>query len=207
MATTFSGNENESSSSSNCLNRQSIVKRLSLKSIIQNFMKSEETKAINQIEEELKLAKEKISEDGLDLDIVEIDLPPIKAKRREKVLEAIHNIFQAERVDDKLFIKVSIFVLQLYNFYFLIFVLFTQFNAGIKEEIHFALNVSLRQQLPGWWVQSDVVLVVNHNEFRSDIGGWNTRPTHHQRITPIINSSPPPLLWIEIIIILEMCDY
>ncbi|CAG8463131.1 18759_t:CDS:2, partial [Racocetra fulgida] len=83
--------------------------------------------AINQIEEELKLVKEKISEDDFDLDIVEIDLPPIKVKKREKVLEAIHNIFQAERVDDKLFIK---------------------FNGGMKEEIHFALNVSLRQQLP-----------------------------------------------------------
>ncbi|CAG8826559.1 23406_t:CDS:2, partial [Racocetra persica] len=128
----------------------SIVKRLSIKSIIQNLMKSEETKAINQIEEELKLAKEKISEDDLDLDIVEIDLSPIKAKKQEKVLEAILNIFQIERIDDKLFIK---------------------FNGGMKEDIHLVLNDSLHQQLPGWW----------------------------QRIAPIINSSPPPLLWIEVV--------
>ncbi|RIB19640.1 hypothetical protein C2G38_1252484 [Gigaspora rosea] len=68
----------------------------------------------------------------------------------------------------------------------------------MKEEIHFVLNVSLRQQLPGWWVQIDVVSVVNRNEFRPDVGGWNTRPTRQQRIAPIINSSPPPLLWIEV---------
>ncbi|CAG8833163.1 34292_t:CDS:2, partial [Racocetra persica] len=125
--TTFSRNENEPSSSDRLNSGQSIVKRFLLKSIIQNLMKSEETKTINQIEKELKLAKEKISEDDLDLDIVEIDLPPIKDKKRKKVLEAIHNIFQAKRVDDELFIK---------------------FNGRMKEEIHFALNVSLRQQLP-----------------------------------------------------------
>ncbi|CAG8802355.1 24340_t:CDS:2, partial [Racocetra persica] len=51
----------------------------------------------------------------------------------KKVLEAIHNIFQIERIDDKLFIK-------------------------------------------------------------------NTQPTCQQRIAPIINSSPPLLLWIEQII-------
>ncbi|KAF0535229.1 hypothetical protein F8M41_009691 [Gigaspora margarita] len=201
MATTLSGNANESSSSGRLNSGQRIVKKLCLKSIIQNLMKSEETKIINQIEEELKLAREKTSEDDLDLDIVEIDLPSIKTKKREKVLEAIHNIFQAERIDDRLFIKVSIFVLRLYDFYFLIFVLFTQFNGGMKEEIHFALNVSLRQQLPGWWVLNDVVSVVNRNEFRPDVGGWNTRPTRQQRIAPIINSSPPPFLWIEVIII------
>ncbi|KAF0535232.1 hypothetical protein F8M41_009691 [Gigaspora margarita] len=180
MATTLSGNANESSSSGRLNSGQRIVKKLCLKSIIQNLMKSEETKIINQIEEELKLAREKTSEDDLDLDIVEIDLPSIKTKKREKVLEAIHNIFQAERIDDRLFIK---------------------FNGGMKEEIHFALNVSLRQQLPGWWVLNDVVSVVNRNEFRPDVGGWNTRPTRQQRIAPIINSSPPPFLWIEVIII------
>ncbi|CAG8848515.1 9866_t:CDS:2, partial [Racocetra persica] len=84
MATTLSENANESSSSGHLNNRQSIVKRLSIKSIIQNLMKSKETKAINQIEEELKLAKEKISKDDLDLDIVEIDLLPIKAKKQKK---------------------------------------------------------------------------------------------------------------------------
>ncbi|KAF0463785.1 hypothetical protein F8M41_026594 [Gigaspora margarita] len=176
MATTLSENANESSSS--CLNSgQSIIKTLSLKSIIQNLMKSKETKAINQIEEELKLAREKISKDDLDSDIVEIDLPPIKAKKREKALEAIHNIFKAERIDDKLFIR---------------------FNGVMKEEIHLALNDSLRQQLPGWLVLNDVVSVVNSNEFRPDVGGWKPRPTRQQRIAPIINSSPLPLLWIEV---------
>ncbi|CAG8796441.1 35584_t:CDS:2 [Gigaspora margarita] len=146
MATTLSGNANESSSSGRLNSEQRIIKKLCLKSIIQNLMKSEETKIINQIEEELKLAREKTSEDDLDLDIVEIDLPSIKTKKQKKVLEAIHNIFQAERIDNKLLIK---------------------FNGGMKEKIHFALNVLLRQQLPGW-------------------------------IVPIINSSPPPFLWIEV---------
>ncbi|CAG8546889.1 1533_t:CDS:2, partial [Scutellospora calospora] len=99
-----------------------------------------------------------------------------EVKKREKVLEAIHNIFQAERIDDKLFIK---------------------FNGGMKGEIHLALNDLLRQQLPGWLVLNDVVSVVNRNKFRPDIGGWNIRPTRQQKIAPIINSSPPPLLWIE----------
>ncbi|CAG8739872.1 6916_t:CDS:2, partial [Racocetra fulgida] len=154
MATTLSENANESSSSGRLNSGQ----------------------AIDQIEEELKLVREKVSDDDLDLDIVEIDLPPIKAKKREKALEAIHNIFKAERIDDKLFIK---------------------FNGVMKEEIHLALNDSLRQQLSSWLVLNDVVSVVNHNEFRPDVGGWSTRPTRQQRIAPIINSSPPPLLWIE----------
>ncbi|CAG8857074.1 42087_t:CDS:2, partial [Gigaspora margarita] len=75
--------------------------------------------AINQIEEELKLTREKISKDDLDSDILEIDLLSIKAKKREKVLEAIHNIFKAKRIDNKLF---------------------NRFNGVMKEEIHLALN-------------------------------------------------------------------
>ena len=63
---------------------------------------------IAQIEKEIKVALEEIPKD--DIDIIKIDLPPINANKREKVLETIHNIFQAERIDDELFIKVSVII-------------------------------------------------------------------------------------------------
>ncbi|RHZ85656.1 hypothetical protein Glove_63g46 [Diversispora epigaea] len=91
------------------LNR-SIVK---LVDSIQNTTKDKtKSKVIKQIENEIKIT---MGEVRRDVDILEIDIPPIKASKREKVLEAIHNIFQAERIDDKLFIK---------------------FDGGIKGEKH-----------------------------------------------------------------------
>ena len=51
-----------------------------------------------------------------DVDIIELELPEIKAKgkKRDKIFEAIHDIFNAEIVDNKLFIKVR------YHFCFII---------------------------------------------------------------------------------------
>ncbi|CAG8728849.1 9340_t:CDS:2, partial [Cetraspora pellucida] len=115
--------------------RTEYKQRLSLKSIIQNLMKSEETK------------------DDLDLDIVEIDLPPLKPNNGRKFLK-----------------------------------LFTTFSK-LKGLM---INCSLKL------VRNDVASVVKYNEFKPDVGGWNARPTRQQRIAPIINSSPPPLLWIEV---------
>ncbi|RHZ75700.1 hypothetical protein Glove_212g219 [Diversispora epigaea] len=132
------------------------------------------SKVIKQIENEIKII---MGEVRRDVDILEIDMPSIKANKREKVLEAIHNIFQAERIDDKLFIKCD--------------------GLG-KEEIHRTLGDSLRPQLLTWTVETNVICVVNGNEFRPDVGGWNRRPTRPQRFAPIINSCPPPFLWIEV---------
>ncbi|CAG8647948.1 4287_t:CDS:2, partial [Paraglomus occultum] len=64
--------------------RKNMIKKLFLKSVIQDA----ESKAISQIEEKLEHAIDMASE---DLDIIEIELPPIKTEEREEVLEAIHN--------------------------------------------------------------------------------------------------------------------
>nr|CAG8461484.1 13719_t:CDS:2 [Entrophospora candida] len=128
------------------------------------------------IEKEIKVALEEIPKDD-NIDVIEIDLPPINDKKREKILETIHNIFQAERINDRLFIK---------------------FDGLMKERIHSELMISLRQQLPAWLVVTNGVSVVNGNEFRPDVGGWNQWPTRQQQMAPVINVSPPPLLWVEV---------
>ncbi|CAG8482498.1 1998_t:CDS:2 [Paraglomus occultum] len=151
-----------------------MTKKLSLKNVIQSFVKDAESKAISQIEKKLRHARDTASE---DLDIIEIDLPPIKTKKREKVLEAIHTVFQAERIDNKLFIKRD--------------------GYG-KILVHKRLVNSINTQLPSWEVLSDAIAVVNRNEFRPDVGGWNQKPTFAERFQPIINRTPPPLLWIEV---------
>ncbi|CAG8664499.1 53_t:CDS:2, partial [Scutellospora calospora] len=114
-----------------------------------------------------------------DMDIIELELPRIKAesKKRNKIFETIHNIFNAEIVDNKLFIK---------------------FNGGIKSEVHKKVVYSLDQQLPTWWNQIDSICVVNSNQYRPDVGGWNPKPALNQRVFPIINPCLLPLLWIEV---------
>ena len=83
--------------------------------------------------------------------------------------------------------------------HFLILLLLFKFNGGIKAEIHYKLTSSLNQQLPPtWWTQIDTICVVNGNQYRPDVGGWNPKPTRNQRLNPIINLCPPPLLWIEV---------
>ncbi|CAJ0832654.1 18007_t:CDS:2 [Entrophospora sp. SA101] len=62
---------------------------------------------IAQIEKEIKVALEEIPKYD-DIDVIEIDLPPINDKKHEKILETIHNIFQAERINDRLFIKFDV---------------------------------------------------------------------------------------------------
>ncbi|CAG8815037.1 4455_t:CDS:2, partial [Racocetra fulgida] len=58
---------------------------------------------------------------------------------------------------------------------------------------------SLDQQLPPTWLTAvDAICVVNGNQYRPDVGGWNPKPTLNQRVFPIINPCPPPLLWIEV---------
>ncbi|CAG8596543.1 5003_t:CDS:2 [Paraglomus occultum] len=151
-----------------------MTKKLSLKNVIQIFVKDAESKAISQIEEKLRHARDAASE---ELEIIEIDLPTIKTKKREKVLEAIHAVFQAERIDNKLFIKCD--------------------GCG-KGQVHLVLASSIWTQLPNWLVCSDGIAVVNGNEFRPDVGGWSPRPTFAERFQPIINRTPPPLLWIEV---------
>ena len=42
-----------------------------------------------------------------DIDIFELDLPPIQDRSRIKVYEDISNVYKAEIIGEKLFIKVS----------------------------------------------------------------------------------------------------
>ncbi|CAG8457652.1 1269_t:CDS:2 [Dentiscutata erythropus] len=137
-----------------------------------SFEISEEV--ITQIENEVNTELCKVH----DVDIIELELPHIKAKgkKHDKIFKTIYNIFNVEIVDNKLFIK---------------------FNGGLKTEIHKKLVYSLDQQLPTWWNQVDSICVVNGNQYRPDVGGWNTKPPLSQRFFSIINPCPPPLLWIE----------
>ncbi len=68
---------------------------------------------ISQIENEINAALHEIH---TDVDILELELPRIKAKykKRDEIFETIHNIFNAEIIDNKLFIKVG------YHFCFII---------------------------------------------------------------------------------------
>ncbi|RHZ70772.1 hypothetical protein Glove_267g83 [Diversispora epigaea] len=140
--------------------------------LIQN---NAESKVISQIENKVNAELREMH----DVDIIELELPEIKAKdkKRDEIFEAIHDIFNVEIVDNKLFIK---------------------FNSGIKSEIHCKLTNSLDQQLPTWWNQINTICVVNGNQYRPDVGSWNLKPTINQRLAPIINPCPPPLLWIEV---------
>jgi len=74
-----------------------------------------------------------------------------------------------------------------------------QHNSGIEIEVHTALQSSIQQQKPDWWVRSKVTCVANNGEYRPDVGGWCHRPSRGQRTKPIVHSCPPPNLWIEVI--------
>ncbi|CAJ0908157.1 3794_t:CDS:2 [Entrophospora sp. SA101] len=156
-----------------------------------------ESKVISQIENEVNAELCEVH----DVDIIELELPEIKAKgkKRDKIFEAIHDIFNVEIIDNKLFIKVGLpfcFIIILHAFSNSFVTI--QFNGGIKTETHRKLANSLNHQLPTWWTEIDVICVVNGNQYRPDVGGWNPKPTINQRLTPIINPCPPPLLWIEV---------
>jgi len=53
--------------------------------------------------------------------------------------------------------------------------------------------------------------VINGNQYQPDVDGWNPKPPLNQRIAPIINSCPPPLLWIEVKTLVslspKLCNY
>ncbi len=59
---------------------------------------------ISQIENEVNAELREIHN---DVDIIELELPHIKDKKRDEIFETIHNIFGAEIIDNKLFIKVG----------------------------------------------------------------------------------------------------
>ncbi|CAG8703629.1 3014_t:CDS:2, partial [Ambispora leptoticha] len=162
MATTFPGAENSFRVSGISRSRiQEIREKLSrvLKNLVNSIQDNTKSEMISQIENEINAT---LSEVHGDVDVIELELPQIKAKgkKRDKIFEAIHNIFDAEIIDNKLFSK---------------------YNNGVKAEIHSKLTYSLDQQLPTWWNQIDTICVVNGNQYRPDVGGWNPKPTLDQR--------------------------
>ncbi|CAG8743112.1 21177_t:CDS:2 [Dentiscutata erythropus] len=95
-----------------------------LKKLINLIQDNTESKVITQIENEVNAELHKVH----NVDIIELELPRIKAKGKkcDKIFEAIHNIFNAEIVDNKLFIK---------------------FNGRIKSEAHKKLY---QPDMGGW---------------------------------------------------------
>lgn len=61
---------------------------------------------ISQIENEVNASLHEVHD---DVDFIELELPHIKAKakKRDEIFEMIHNVFDAEIIDNKLFIKVG----------------------------------------------------------------------------------------------------
>ncbi|CAJ0745978.1 14315_t:CDS:2 [Entrophospora sp. SA101] len=200
MATTFLGVESSFGISGVCgrlISKVQGVQR-AFKKFVDLIQDNAESKVISQIENEVNAELHEVH----DVDIIELELPEIKAKgkKRDKIFEAIHDIFNVEIIDNKLFIKVGLpfcFIIILHAFSNSFVTI--QLDGGIKSEIHKKVTYSLDQQLPPtWWTQIDTICVVNGNQYRPDVGGWNPKPTINQRLTPIINPCTPPLLWIEV---------
>ena len=68
-------------------------------------------KIIDQIKERVRKAISRESLRDPDLNVVEVDLSGIPNHNRSDVLADIHEIFVAEKIDEKLFIKVSVKIL------------------------------------------------------------------------------------------------
>nr|CAG8597067.1 15305_t:CDS:2 [Entrophospora candida] len=188
MATTFLGR---------LISKVQGVQR-AFKKFVDLIQDNAESKVISQIENEVNAELREVH----DVDIIELELPEIKAKgkKRDKIFEAIHDIFNIEIIDNKLFIKVGLpfcFIIILHAFSNSFVTI--QLDGGIKTEIHKKVMYSLDQQLPPtWWTQINTICVVNGNQYQPDVGSWNPKPARNQRLTPIINPCPPPLLWIEV---------
>ncbi|CAJ0831447.1 2427_t:CDS:2, partial [Entrophospora sp. SA101] len=105
MATTFLGVESSFGIGgvSGCLTSKVQRVQSAFKKLVDLIQDNAESKVISQIENEVN---EELRE-MRDVDIIELELPEIKAKgkKRDKIFEAIHDIFNAEIVDNKLFIK------------------------------------------------------------------------------------------------------
>ncbi|PKY51470.1 hypothetical protein RhiirA4_407464 [Rhizophagus irregularis] len=88
---------------------------------------------------------------------MEIDLPSHYAE----FLKAIFNNFNAEIIDDKLFIKC---------------------DNTTKENIHFELKNLLKQQLTEWKFSINTICVVIRNTYKLDVDRWLIFPMVGQNI-------------------------
>jgi len=129
---------------------------------------------IQAVEKRLRAIKD-------DCDIVAIPFPDIKDCDRTEFLEMVHTIFQVDRIDDTFFVR---------------------HDGMLKAGVNRNLVESIQAQLAlcgGWLVLSNVICVVNGNEYRPDVGAWQARPSRAQGVRPIANNSPAPDVWIEVV--------
>jgi len=144
-----------------------------------------------------------------EANVIEVDLFGIPNHNHIDVLVEICKIFNAEKINDKLFIKVSVkfpyyiqcVCLPPLHMRCMSIVTHTPYlpTLLINSVTHLAITESISAQLPGpWGTRSNVVCVVHGNQFRPDVGGWNSPPIRLQAIYPLPRQSPPPILWIEV---------
>ncbi|CAB4439168.1 unnamed protein product [Rhizophagus irregularis] len=112
-------------------------------------------------------------------DVVEINLPDELGMNEADahVLEAIHSIYIADRIGNKLLFK---------------------YDGGSKRTIHRRLANSAEAFNPAWFVESNITCCVGRTELQPDVGIWIIPPTQAQCINPIVNRCPPPDVWIEV---------
>ncbi|CAI2168464.1 51_t:CDS:2 [Funneliformis geosporum] len=123
---------------------------------------------INQIDDSLTQMKGQ--------NIIKINIPDLE-KVDKHIREAIHNNYNAQIIDCDIFIK---------------------YDGGNKEGIQADLMISARAQNPIWWVTLNTICVAGGNDYRPDVGIWFQAPTFAQRQNPLVNSCPPPNVYIEV---------
>ncbi|CAI2192736.1 10721_t:CDS:2, partial [Funneliformis geosporum] len=111
-----------------------------------------------------------------DQNIVKIHIPGLD-KVDKYVREAIHNEYNAQIIDNDIFIR---------------------YDGGNKENIHCELRNSARTHNPIWYATPNMICVAGGNDYRPDVGVWFQRPTFLQRQNPIVHQRPPPNVWIEV---------
>lgn len=129
------------------------------------------TSMINQIDELLQEQEQR------DKDIVKISLDIDMSKIDEHVLEAIHDKYVAEIIDNDIFIK---------------------YDGVLKERVHVALVVSAMAHNQNWTVVSKGMCVVAGNQYLPDVCVWFRALTRRQQQYPIISRCPPPNVWVEV---------
>ncbi len=96
-----------------------------------------------------------------------------------------------------MFIKVGVILLIILHGPYSYLFCTVQYVCLLKGSVHTALVRSLTQQQPTREALSNVISVVNGNEYRPDVGVWDQLPGFLQSQDPVIYTSPPPNLWIE----------
>ncbi|CAG8634080.1 6002_t:CDS:2 [Funneliformis caledonium] len=123
---------------------------------------------INQIDDSLTQMKGQ--------NIIKINIPDLE-KVDKHMREAIHSEYNAQIIDSDIFIKC---------------------DGKHKEDIQAELLISARVHNPTWSVSLNTICVVGGNSYQPDVGIWFRAPTYAQCHNPIVNSCPPPNVYVEV---------